>query len=60
MTDKRPVPGQEYILKTHTYAETVKSQGIATHIHWFPGHMQVMGNEKADTLAKQGTEGKQS
>src|SRR5205085_2685244 len=58
MSDKRPIPGQEYILKTHTSAEILKSRGITVHIHWVPGHVQVQGNEKADALAKQGTEGK--
>ena len=58
MSDKRPIPGQEYILKTHTSAEVLKSRGITVHIHWVPGHVQVKGNEKAEALAKQGTEGK--
>src|SRR5947209_3575793 len=58
MSDKRPIPGQEYILKTHTSAEILKSRGITVHMHWVPGHVQVQGNEKADALAKQGTEGK--
>src|SRR5205807_9612113 len=58
MSDKGPVPGQEYILKTHSSAEILKSRGIATHIHWVPGHVQVPGNEREDTLAKKGTEGK--
>src|SRR5437588_5121903 len=58
MSDKRPIPCQEYILKTHTSAEVLKSRGITVHIHWVPGHVQVKGNEKADALAKQGTEGK--
>src|SRR5205807_3956423 len=58
MSDKRPIPGQENILKTNTSAEVLKSRGITVHIHWVPGHVQVQGNEKADALAKQGTEGK--
>jgi ribonuclease HI len=31
---------------------------IHTHIHWVPGHVEVEGNEKADQLAKKGTEHK--
>src|SRR5437588_11500136 len=58
MSDKRPVPGQEYILKTHSSAEILKSRGIATHIHWVPGYVQVQGNERAEALAKKGTEEK--
>src|SRR5437588_12142550 len=58
MSDKRLIHGQEYILKTHTSAEVLKSCGITVHIHWVPRHVQVKGNEKADALAKQGTEGK--
>src|SRR5437588_6339972 len=58
MSDKRPVPRQEYILKTHSSAPILKSRAIATHIHWVSGHVQVQGNERADTLAKKGTEGK--
>ena len=58
MRDKRPLSGQEYILKTHRNAEILASQGIKTHIHWVPGHVNVKGNERADILAKEGTKGK--
>ena len=51
MSDKRALPGQEYVLRTHNAAETLKSRNIKTHIHWVPGHVQVAGNEKADKLA---------
>ena len=33
MSDKRPVPGQEYVLKTHSSAETLQGRNITTHIH---------------------------
>ena len=39
MSDKRPVPGQEYVLKTHSSAEILKGRDITTHIHWVPGHI---------------------
>ena len=58
MNDKRPLPGQEYILKVHRNSEILSSQGIKTHIYWVPGHVNVKGNERADTLAKEGTNGK--
>jgi ribonuclease HI len=58
MRDKRPLPGQEYILKTHHNAEILSNRNIKLHIHWVPGHVNVKGNERADILAKQGTEGK--
>src|SRR5947209_2493793 len=58
MSDKRPVPGQEYILKTHSFPEILRSCGIATDIHWVPSHIHFQGNERADTLAKKETEGK--
>ena len=58
MRDKRPLPGQEYILKTHRNAEILASRGIGTHILWVPGHVSVKGNERADILAKEGTKGK--
>jgi ribonuclease HI len=58
MADKRPFPGQEYVLKTHSSAEILAKREIKTHIHWVPGHVNVKGNERADQLAKQGTEGK--
>ena len=58
MNDKRPLPGQEYILKTHRNAEILSSRGIKTNIDWVPGHVNVRGNEQADTLAKEGTKGK--
>ena len=57
MSDKRALPGQEYVLKTHNAAKTLKSWNIQTHIHWVPRHVQVTGNERVDKLAKQGTEG---
>ena len=58
MKDKRPLPGQEYVLKTHRNAEILNSRGIKTHIHWVPGQVSVRGNERAETLAKEGTKGK--
>ena len=58
MRDKHPLPGQEYILKTHRNAEILASHGIKTHIYWVPGHVNVKGNERADILAKEGTKGK--
>ena len=33
MSDKRPVPAQEYVLKTHSFTEILKSRDIKTHIH---------------------------
>jgi ribonuclease HI len=33
---------------------------IHTHIHWVPGNIEVEGNEKADQLAKKGTEDKRT
>ena len=33
MKDKRPLPGLEYVLKTHKNAEILTSRGIKTHIH---------------------------
>ena len=58
MKDKHLLPGQEYVLKTHRSAEILTSQAINTHIYWVPGHVSVKGNERADTLAKEGTKGK--
>jgi ribonuclease HI len=58
MRDKRPLPGQEYILKTHSYCEILNNRNIKIHIHWVPGHVSVKGNERADVLAKEGTEGR--
>jgi ribonuclease HI len=49
-------PGQEYILNTHQHAMTLQTMNIHTHIHWVPGHVEVEGNEKADQLAKNGTQ----
>ena len=55
---ERPLPGQEYILKTHRNAEVLSYRGIKTHIHWVPGHINVKGNKRADILAKEGTKAK--
>ena len=58
MNDKCSLPGQEYILKVHRNSEILSSRGIKTHIHWVPGHVNVKGSGRADTLAKEGTKGK--
>ena len=58
MNDKRPLPGQDYSLKVHRNSEILSFRGIKTHIHWVPGQVNVKGNERADTLAKEGTKGK--
>jgi ribonuclease HI len=51
-------PGQQYILNAHQHAITLHTMNIHTHIHWVPGHVEVEGNEKADQLAKNGTQRK--
>ena len=58
MNDQRPLLGQEYSLKVHRNSEILSSRGIKTHIHWVPGHVNVKGKERADTLANEGTKGK--
>jgi hypothetical protein len=37
---------------------TLQTMDIHTHILWVSGHVEVEGNEKADQLAKKGTEHK--
>ena len=56
MTNSIPLPGQEYVLRALNNIQILKKAKITTHIHWVPGHVNVKGNERADQLAKEGTQ----
>lgn len=48
-------PGQEWQLRCIKAAKKLRRKGLTPAIHWVPGHQDVIGNEKADTLAKEAT-----
>jgi ribonuclease HI len=45
-------PGQAWQLCCIKAANQVISKGANISIHWVPGHKDVVGNERADSLAK--------
>jgi ribonuclease HI len=45
-------PGQAWQLRCIKAANQVVSKGANISIHWIPGHKDVVGNERADILAK--------
>jgi hypothetical protein len=48
-------PGQSQHLRVlRAYRATI-AKGASMSFHWVPGHMDILGNELADTLAKQST-----
>jgi ribonuclease HI len=48
-------PGQEWQLRCIRAAKKLKKKGLTPAIHWVPGHQDIIGNEKADALAKEAT-----
>src|SRR6266849_2350965 len=58
MANSIPMPGQEYILRALNNIQTLTDAKIKTHIHWVPGHVNVIGNERAVQLAKKGRRNK--
>ena len=48
-------PGQEWQLRCIRAAEKLKKKGLIPTIYWVPGHQNIIGNEKADALAKEAT-----
>jgi ribonuclease HI len=47
--------GQAYVKGIQELAESIDTN-ITIHIHWVPGHMNIYGNDRADEMAKKGTE----
>ena len=48
-------PGQEWQIRCIKAAKRLKERGLSPSLHWVPGHQDIQGNEKADTLAKEAT-----
>lgn len=45
-------PGQEWQLRAFKATNTIIEKGATAEIHWVPGHKDIVGNERADKLAK--------
>jgi hypothetical protein len=45
-------PGQAYQLRILKAAKGIANKGASLDLNWVPGHQEILGNEKADHLAK--------
>ncbi|KAF7578678.1 hypothetical protein PtrM4_029180 [Pyrenophora tritici-repentis] len=45
--------GQQWLLRCIRAAKRITTKKASIHLQWAPGHNDVKGNEKADTLAKE-------
>jgi hypothetical protein len=45
-------PGQDYQLRILKAAKGIRKKGASLDLNWVPGHQEILGNEKADGLAK--------
>jgi ribonuclease HI len=48
-------PGQSHQIRVWKSARDAKEKGAKIALNWVPGHTEVIGNEKADSLAKDAT-----
>ena len=40
---------------SHYYIKHLHQRGITTYMHWAPSHCDIVGNDKVDAAAKDGT-----
>ena len=48
-------PGQSWQIRTLNAAQQIKDKGASIILSWVPGHTEIVGNEMADSLAKEAT-----
>ena len=48
-------PGQSCQIRASTATELIRRKGAKVSLNWVPGHTDVVGNELADSLAKEAT-----
>jgi ribonuclease HI len=53
-------PGHSIARESIRIAQILKQKGANTTLKWIPGHSDIQGNERADTLAKRGAKNQQS
>lgn len=58
MTMAKPLPGQHLLSEAGRHLLSIQDLGIRCYSRWVPGHVEVRGNERADQLAKEGTQKK--
>ncbi|KAH7556799.1 hypothetical protein BM1_06233 [Bipolaris maydis] len=48
-------PGQQWVIRCQKAAKAIRNRKAKIFLKWAPGHTDIEGNEKADSLAKEAT-----